>query len=95
MGLNKQQDEKKDENCQVVALVKYLKKDLKKELEDLKKFRKWPRKNVVHEAIQKAPNLYKSTTCRVKNTRLNKIINTDIANMGVDTTAGYIYESLK
>lgn len=49
----------------------------------------------MHEAIQKAPNLYKSTTCRVKNTRLNKIINSDIANMGVDTTAGYIYESLK
>ena len=49
----------------------------------------------MHEAIQKAPNLYKSTTSRVKNTRLNKIINSDIANMGVDATAGYIYESLK
>ena len=95
MGLDKQQDKKKDENWQLVALVKYLKKDLKKELEDLKKIRKWPRKNAVHEAIQKAPNLYKSTTSRVKNTRLNKIINSDIANMGVDTTAGYIYESLK
>ena len=46
-------------------------------------------KMIIKEGIKKAPDVYRSGEIKVKNNRIRKFLDSDIANTGVDLAGGY------
>ena len=46
-------------------------------------------KMIIKEGIKKAPDVYRSGEIKVKNNRIRKFLDSNIANTGVDLAGGY------